>query len=35
MMIVRMSSSTVETQIPPAVQVHVNDGTLSVDLADG
>lgn len=30
-----MSSSTVETQIPSAVQVHVNDDMLSVDLADG
>jgi hypothetical protein len=30
-----MSSSTVETQIPSAVQVHVNDDALSVELADG
>jgi len=30
-----MSSSTVETQVPSAVQVHVNDDALSVELADG
>lgn len=30
-----MSSSTVETQIPSAVQVVVNDDALSVELSDG
>jgi hypothetical protein len=30
-----MSSSTVETQAPFAVQVHVNDDALSVELSDG
>jgi hypothetical protein len=30
-----MSSSTVESQVPSAVQVRVNDDTLSVELADG
>jgi hypothetical protein len=30
-----MSSSTVETQIPSAVQVSVNDDALSVELSDG
>ncbi|HEY3394090.1 MAG TPA: DUF2442 domain-containing protein [Lacipirellulaceae bacterium] len=30
-----MSSSTVEIQVPAAVQVHVSDDTLSVELSDG
>ena len=30
-----MSSSTVETQASFAVQVHVNDDSLSVELSDG
>ena len=30
-----MSSSTVETQTPSAVQVHVNEDTLLVELSDG
>lgn len=30
-----MSSSTVETQIPSAVQINVNDDVLSVELSDG
>jgi hypothetical protein len=30
-----MNSSTVETQVPSAVQVHVDDDALSVELSDG
>ena len=30
-----MNSSTVETQVPFATDVQVNDDTLSVDLSDG
>jgi len=30
-----MSSSTVDTSIPSATQVHVSDDALSVDLSDG
>jgi hypothetical protein len=30
-----MSSSTVETKIPSATQVHISDDTLTVDLSDG
>lgn len=30
-----MSSSTVDTSVPSAIQVHVNDDALSVDLSDG
>lgn len=30
-----MNSSTVETGIPPATNVQVNDASLSVDLSDG
>jgi hypothetical protein len=30
-----MTSSTVETPLPLALQVHINDTTLAVDLSDG
>lgn len=30
-----MSSSTVDTSVPSATHVHVNDDALSVDLSDG